>query len=152
VVKGGSCYPRRGLQRGFRSISGRNAVTLSVTLSVGTSPCPEVLPVVGAGDYSLPSYSKHLFLFRCVAWPRHSVTKACSPPQGQLLYRHVQWFRGVLVFKAHRLLYHATLDLRVIMKRKKKPTPRTGKKVIRFQDVSKWQVLASFFPHHFIIY
>ena len=29
-------------------------------------------------------------------------------------------FRGGLVFKAHRLLYHSTLGLRVIKKKKKK--------------------------------
>ena len=34
--------------------------------------------------------------------------------QEQLLYRNVQQFRGGLVFKAHRLLYHPTLGLRVI--------------------------------------
>ena len=36
----------------------------------------------------------------------------------QLLYRNVQRFRGVLVFKAHRLLYHSTLGLRVITKKR----------------------------------
>ena len=34
----------------------------------------------------------------------------------QLLHRNVQRFRGGLVFKAHRLLYHSTLGLRVIKK------------------------------------
>jgi len=29
-----------------------------------------------------------------------------------------QWFRGGLVFKAHRLLYHSTLGLRVTKKKK----------------------------------
>ena len=38
----------------------------------------------------------------------------------QLLDRNVQWFRGGLVFKPHRLLYHSTPDLRVIKKKKKK--------------------------------
>jgi len=33
---------------------------------------------------------------------------------------HVKRFRGGLVFKAHRLLYHSTLGLRVIKKKKKK--------------------------------
>jgi len=33
---------------------------------------------------------------------------------------HVQRFRGGLVFKAHSLLYHSTLGLRVIKKKKKK--------------------------------
>jgi len=31
----------------------------------------------------------------------------------------VAWFRGGLVFKAHILLYHSTLGLRVIPKKKK---------------------------------
>jgi len=57
----------------------------------------------------------------------------CSPPCGNhtgrannqpvkiLLYRNVQQFRGGLVFKAHRLSYHSTLDLRVIKKKKIHP-------------------------------
>ena len=36
----------------------------------------------------------------------------------QLLHRNVQRFRGGLVFKAHRLLHHSTLALRVIKKKK----------------------------------
>jgi len=32
--------------------------------------------------------------------------------------RNVKRFRGELVFKAHRLLYHSTLGLRVIKKKK----------------------------------
>ena len=32
----------------------------------------------------------------------------------QPLYINVQWFRGGLVFKAHRLVYHSTLGLRVM--------------------------------------
>jgi len=35
----------------------------------------------------------------------------------QLLYRNMQRFRGGLVFKAHRPLYHSTLGLRLIKKR-----------------------------------
>ena len=35
-------------------------------------------------------------------------------------YQNVQWFRGGLVFKAHRLLYHSTRDLRVMKRKKKK--------------------------------
>ena len=37
----------------------------------------------------------------------------------QLLDRNVQRFRGGLVFKAHRLLYHSTSGLRVIEKKRK---------------------------------
>ena len=40
--------------------------------------------------------------------------------QEQLLYRNVKRFRGRHVFKAQRLLYHSTLGLRVIKKKKKK--------------------------------
>ena len=36
-----------------------------------------------------------------------------------LHYRNVQRFRGELVFKAHRLLYHSTLGLRVTKKKEK---------------------------------
>ena len=32
--------------------------------------------------------------------------------------RNVNWFRGGLVFKTHRLVYHSTLGLRVIKKKK----------------------------------
>ena len=37
----------------------------------------------------------------------------------QPLSRNVERFRGGLVFKAHRLLYHSTLSLRVIKKKRK---------------------------------
>jgi len=43
-----------------------------------------------------------------------------SREREQLLGRNVQRFRGGLVFKAHRLLYHSTLGLRVITKKKKR--------------------------------
>ena len=35
------------------------------------------------------------------------------------LHKNVQRFRGGLIFKAHRLLYHSILGLRVIKKKKK---------------------------------
>ena len=37
----------------------------------------------------------------------------------QLLYRNVQRSRGGLVFKAHRLVYHSILGLRVIKKKRR---------------------------------
>ena len=40
--------------------------------------------------------------------------------QEQLLFRDVKRFRGRLVFKAHTLLYHTSLDSTVIKKKKKK--------------------------------
>ena len=39
---------------------------------------------------------------------------------GHLLSGNVERFRGGLAFKAHRLVYHSTLDSRVIKKKKKK--------------------------------
>ena len=39
----------------------------------------------------------------------------------------MQRFRGGLVFKAHRLLYHSTLGLRVIKKKKSPPSPCSGR-------------------------
>jgi len=48
-----------------------------------------------------------------------------------LLYRNVQWFRGGLVFKAHRLLYHSTPGLRVIKK-------KTGLTSLAFQRTAGW--------------
>ena len=44
---------------------------------------------------------------------RH-LTPGRTTNEAQLLYINVQRFRGELVFKAHRLLYHSTLGLRVI--------------------------------------
>jgi len=40
-----------------------------------------------------------------------------------LLHRNVQRFRGGLVFKAHRFLYHSTLGLRVMKKKIKRVAP-----------------------------
>ena len=42
-----------------------------------------------------------------------------SPAPGIMIGFRVQRFRGGLVFKAHRLVYHSTLGLRVIKKKKK---------------------------------
>jgi len=44
--------------------------------------------------------------------------------QEQLLRRNVKRFRGGLVFKAHRLVYHSTLGLSVIKKKIKKEGER----------------------------
>jgi len=47
----------------------------------------------------------------------------------------VKWFRGGLVFKAHRLLYHSTLGLRVIKKKRKKRRVAAGSHRLRVLDV-----------------
>jgi len=46
----------------------------------------------------------------------------------QLLYRNVKRFRGGLVFEARRLLYHSTLGLRGMKKKKKSHVCEMGSK------------------------
>ena len=47
------------------------------------------------------------------------VARVVLPPRADLrLEEEALLFRGGLVFKAHRLLYHSTLGLRVIKKKK----------------------------------
>ena len=46
-------------------------------------------------------------------WGQRVVDVPHHPP------RHLSWFRGGLVFKAHRWLCHSTLGSRVIKKKKK---------------------------------
>ena len=50
--------------------------------------------------------------------PVTRVKKTIHSTSEQLLSRNVKRFRGGLVFKAHRLLYHSSLGLRVIKKKK----------------------------------
>ena len=57
----------------------------------------------------------------------------------QLLHRNVQRFRGGLVFKAHRLLYHSTLGSRVIKKKKKNHLQRA---------VGDLDVAEAWYPSH----
>jgi len=49
----------------------------------------------------------------------HGVASAKWIEHRQLLSRNVKRFRGGLVCKAHRLVYHSTLGWRVIKKKKK---------------------------------
>ena len=51
----------------------------------------------------------------------------------QLLSRNVERFRGGLVFKAHRLLYHLTLGSRVIKKKRRYPW-RVGGVTLRMAE------------------
>ena len=53
----------------------------------------------------------------------------------KLLYRNVKRFRAGLIFKAHRLLYHSALGLRVIKKKKKCRGKRARRKTFRVQTV-----------------
>ena len=50
--------------------------------------------------------------------------------------RNVERFRGGLVVKAHRLVYHSTLGLRVIKKKKEK----TVQKMFRESSENVWPV------------
>ena len=60
----------------------------------------------------------NLFFTRVTtAWSKN-LNPLILNPTPQLLHRNVQRFRGGLVFKAHRLLYHSTLGLRAIKKKK----------------------------------
>ena len=52
-------------------------------------------------------------------FPRNLNSEACRCHENRLLYRNMQRFRGGLVFKAHRLLYHPTLGVRVIKRKKR---------------------------------
>ena len=61
---------------------------------------------------------------------------------GQVQKAYDQLFRGGLVFKAHRLLYHSILDLRVIKKKKsssvsflRSAAEREGNKLKGFVDL-----------------
>ena len=49
----------------------------------------------------------------------------------QVLYTNVQKFRGALIFRANRLLYHSNLGLRVIQKKK---LPTTTEREFFFID------------------
>ena len=55
----------------------------------------------------------------CTAAIEKSMPSHVTVPKRQLLRRNVKRFRGGLVFKAHALLYHSILGLRVIKKKKK---------------------------------
>ena len=58
-----------------------------------------------------------------------------SPDLVELLHRNVKRLRGRLVFKAHRLVYHSTLDVRVI-KKKKETFPRMSASNASFSGTS----------------
>ena len=47
-------------------------------------------------------------LLFCGAYALHVVDGECRFAQAALEVGNVQWFRGGLVFEAHRLLYHSS--------------------------------------------
>ena len=60
--------------------------------------------------------------YPCTQLARHDMGQrgGLGGLEEQLLRRNVKRFRGGLVFKAHRLLYHSTLGLRVIKKKRRR--------------------------------
>ena len=68
----------------------------------------------------------------------HPVVELTAPARGnrELLHKNVQRFRGGLVFKAHSLLYHSTLGLRVI--KKKRSVASRSRAVCR--EVGHWKM------------
>ena len=59
--------------------------------------------------------------FECARADSGVHSSVSSKIQEQLLRRIVKRFRGGLVFKAQRILYHSTLGSRVTKKKKKSP-------------------------------
>ena len=57
----------------------------------------------------------YIYIYRCTGTSCARSTGRCP----NLLTRHVERFRGGLVFKAHRLLYNSTLGSRVMKKKEK---------------------------------
>ena len=55
-----------------------------------------------------------------------------------MLSRNVERFRGVLVFEAHRLLYHSTLGFRVIKEKKKVLTGGSLVELSFAWDIPRW--------------
>ena len=74
--------------------------------------------------------------------------------EGQLLRRNVQRFRGGLVSKAHRFLYHSTLGSRIIKKRREAPASRPNRGVTILdvinvnQKSTQWPVAQILSKHH----
>ena len=58
--------------------------------------------------------------------------------QKQLLYQDLQQLRGGLVFTAHGLLYHSTLGLRVIRKKKRNHQHVLGKE-LKGRPSARWR-------------
>ena len=68
--------------------------------------------------------------------------------KGQLIYRNVQWFRGGLVFQAHRLFYHSTPGLRVMnrigaLQLRLSHGHRGHHKQVRFGIATRWITILS---------
>jgi len=75
--------------------------------------------------------------------PEEVRSNRLGPIEEQLLRRNVKRFRGGLVFKAHRLVYHSTIGSRVTKKKKIEGANGTWGMYGIFMIV----VLGNFIPH-----
>jgi len=99
------------------------STAISVTLSLGTPLCPyEIAHRRRYGICDSGSSKKKVHILLCG-----------TSVEEQQLYRNVQRFQGGLAFKAHRLVYHSILGLRVIMKKKEN---RVGVSSVIFRTAS----------------
>ena len=64
------------------------------------------------------NYREGLTWCNLVTFKNLNQRNPCTPPCGRVPGSNVQRFRGGLVFKAHRLLYHSTPGVGVIKKKK----------------------------------
>jgi len=107
------------------------SLSLSLSLSGGQhlggsdfGPAPQIERErgrEGEGDSEF-SIDNQLVRIRSVSPPNPSslnIAGVLVVRGGVVLHRNVKRFRGGLVFKAHRLLYHSTLGSRVVKKKKK---------------------------------
>ena len=88
---------------------------------------PTVSPTVWHRGSWIPGYSRSIVVVRWVDSRQCRLKTICSDRwitslisilESQLR-QNVKWFRGGLVIKAHRLVYHSTLGSRVIKKKSK---------------------------------
>ena len=101
---------------------------------------PGLIPTLGA-LFLLPLEPFSHSVFLCGAGTRswRPGTRTCPCSAAAALgsgpgLTPVQRFRGGLVFKAHRLLYHSTLGLRVIKKKRRHLLARRGGREDRVLD------------------
>ena len=120
------CIPRTIEQkkRGFRN-QVQNLDLESVTLSVGFSPYPrgrsrKTRSCRGV-TYQESCITKYTTYTKSIAYRRAYGLFFCKPPfrSTAVADKFSNRFRGGFVFKAHRLVYHSTLGLSVIKKKKR---------------------------------
>jgi len=76
-------------------------------------------------------------LYHCVPPTPPTFKRFDCKPDNRAASKKSSLFRGGLVFKAHRLLYHSTLGLRVIKKKKKSSL------IVGFRHSTRWSTTLS---------